>query len=64
MVDMQNKYWKPLLDWVNSEFGTSLKTTYGINSIKQSERDIQILRNHINTFDSITLAGIVFDFHC
>ena len=56
-VAMQTRYWNPLIDWMNSTYGLEMKTTDGMLSIKQPESVVLGLRNVVEQFDNLKLAG-------
>ncbi|KAI8891914.1 hypothetical protein BC833DRAFT_546145 [Globomyces pollinis-pini] len=56
-VKLQEEYWLPILDWVSSTYGVTVKTTDGICGIKQPDELINKLRKTLESYDNIKLAA-------
>jgi chaperone required for assembly of F1-ATPase len=56
MVEMQQRLWDPLIEWVNKEFGVNVQKTYAI-SLKQSDDVIQKFRVFLEGLSPLELAG-------
>jgi ATP synthase F1 complex assembly factor 2 len=59
LAERQDRVLNPLLDWVESEFGAKLNTTYTFEPVQHPEESIQILKDQLDTMDCWDLA--VFD---
>lgn len=58
LVKLQDEHWKPLIKWVEEEFGVSLKTTTGMMGIKQDSDTVKKLDAYVDsTFSPIMLSG-------
>lgn len=56
-VKMQDKYWKGLLAWVESECGIALKHTTSIQSVRQDKATIDFFRSEILKLDPLAFAA-------
>ncbi|KAG0146486.1 hypothetical protein CROQUDRAFT_657292 [Cronartium quercuum f. sp. fusiforme G11] len=58
LVDLQEKYWKPLIEWINQSYSIDLKL-YEDSIIlpKQSSHTKESLRSVVMEFDQLKLAG-------
>jgi ATP synthase F1 complex assembly factor 2 len=59
LVELQKKYWLPILDWAQNTYNIEIKTTDGISGLKQSENTKEKLKNVIENFDSLKLSGMI-----
>jgi len=59
LVELQKKYWLPILDWVQKTYNIEIKTTDGISGLKQPENTREKLKNVIENFNSLKLSGRV-----
>lgn len=59
LVELQKKYWLPILDWVQNTYNVEIKTTDKISGLKQPENTKEKLKNIIENFDSLKLSGMV-----
>jgi ATP synthase F1 complex assembly factor 2 len=60
MVDMQNEYWTPLIEWAESKFHLSITTSSNsIMGVNQSQESLDKFRSLLETYDDLTLAGKV-----
>ncbi|GBB83899.1 hypothetical protein RclHR1_10560009 [Rhizophagus clarus] len=57
LVELQKKYWLPIIDWVQTTYNIEVKTTDGISGLKQSENAKEKLKNIIENFDSLKLSA-------
>ncbi|CAB4386330.1 unnamed protein product [Rhizophagus irregularis] len=57
LVELQKKYWLPILDWVQNTYNVEIKTTDKISGLKQPENTKEKLKNIIENFDSLKLSG-------
>lgn len=56
---MQDTHWRPLVSWVEEEFGVRIKTVEGLMSVKQSPETVERLRREMEGFDPLMLAGML-----
>ncbi|KAJ3106633.1 ATP synthase complex assembly protein atp12 [Phlyctochytrium planicorne] len=57
LVKLQSEYWDTLIQWVNERFGTEVKKTYSILNSKHPESTVLKLRQHLQKFTPMELAG-------
>ncbi|KAJ3413617.1 ATP synthase complex assembly protein atp12 [Chytridiales sp. JEL 0842] len=57
MVEMQERLWDPLIEWVNKEFGVDVQKTYGIGGLKQSEKTVAAFREYLQGLTNLELAA-------
>lgn len=57
LVELQKKYWDPLIAWVKEEFGCDVKVTEGIEAMTQEAATVEALKKAAEAFDPFELAG-------
>jgi|tagenome__1003787_1003787.scaffolds.fasta_scaffold17998684_1 ATP synthase F1 complex assembly factor 2 len=57
LVELQLKYWLPILNWAQKTYDIEIKTTGKISGLKQPESTIEKLKNIIENFDFLKLTG-------
>ena len=50
--------WKPIIQWVENEFGISINTGIGILPVSQAKKTQECFRNELEHFNDFTLIGI------
>ncbi|CAI2175474.1 17555_t:CDS:2 [Funneliformis geosporum] len=57
LVELQQMHWVPILNWVQKTYNVEIKTTDGINGLKQPDSTRKKLKEIIENFDSLKLSG-------
>ncbi|RIA87575.1 hypothetical protein C1645_695944 [Glomus cerebriforme] len=57
LVELQQKHWLPILDWVQKTYNIEINITTGISGIRQPENTRNKLKDIIERFDSLKLSG-------
>ncbi|CAG8584433.1 3734_t:CDS:2 [Funneliformis caledonium] len=57
LVELQQRHWVPILNWVQKTYNVEIKTTDGISGLKQPESTRKKLKDIIENFDSLKLSG-------
>tara|TARA_Y100001970_G_C14259249_1_gene878297 strand:- start:92 stop:793 length:702 start_codon:yes stop_codon:yes gene_type:complete len=56
--EKQNRHWEPLLCWLRDEKGIELKSTASVLPLKQSQRDLNAIRDLVASFDVFGLSAL------
>lgn len=59
LVELQTKYWKPVLDWARSKHGVEIKSFESVFETSQPQETIKHFNNVLLEMDKWTLAGKV-----
>ncbi|KAI9258555.1 hypothetical protein BY458DRAFT_440765 [Sporodiniella umbellata] len=57
LVELQNRYWQPIVDWVQKSYGVKINTTTDIFAITQPQETKEKLRKVIEAMDALELAA-------
>ena len=58
LIDLQDKIWNPLLEWVNGKLGINFKVARGIIFVEQDAADLAKVRAAFNALDSYKLTAL------
>lgn len=58
LVDLQEREWQPLLDWVAERFSARMAVTRGVMPLAQDNVALMLLARHVGALDSFRLAGL------
>lgn len=62
LLELQDRYWQPLLDWATDQWGVKLRVTRGVMPVEQPRHVLEVLRTVIhgdNDMELTALASIV-----
>ncbi|KAF9977146.1 ATP synthase complex assembly protein atp12 [Actinomortierella ambigua] len=57
IVQAQDKHWKPILDWVQAEYGLEIQVSTGITFVAQTEETKQKLLDIVSAMSDLELAA-------
>ncbi|KAJ3251894.1 ATP synthase complex assembly protein atp12 [Chytriomyces hyalinus] len=57
ILELQEKYWTSIINWVSAEFQVPITPTYGISSVTQTPEAISKLRQFVEALSPIHLAA-------
>ena len=58
LAQREEQVWQPWIDWAETQFGITLKSTSGIMHIEQSARCREGFTTHLTTMNEYQLAGL------
>ncbi len=58
LIQLQDKTWNPLLDWINDHLGINFKVAHGIIFLEQDEQDLINIRQAFEALDSYKLTAL------
>ncbi|TIC47232.1 DNA topoisomerase II [Wallemia mellicola] len=57
LVELQEKHWRPIVEWANKRYNTTIHVFENVLASKQPEESRKLLHNEILQFDAFTLAA-------
>lgn len=58
LVELQDKYYRPIVEWAQSEYGIKVNTTSNIFALRQSPESASKLREVVTQFSPLKLAAL------
>ena len=58
LVERQNAFWNPWLDWAHKELGLQLRVASGIVHVEQDHAAVETMRQAMDALDSFAIAAL------
>ncbi|KAI9352628.1 ATP12-domain-containing protein [Obelidium mucronatum] len=57
LIDLQEKYWRPIINWASAEFQVPITPTFEIFSVRQTPEALTKLRKYVESLTPMQLAA-------